>query len=99
MQERHVTIGDLHTIFLTHFSCGDPKSYRTGRHTPFLKCRLTGICLNLKFLIRAKFYEKIILERITHSLPKTNPMISLKDVQKEKNSIEQIYVDDKVKII
>jgi|LQAB01.1.fsa_nt_gi MoxR-like ATPase len=51
----------------------------------------------LKVSYPDKSGEKIILERMMHSLPKINLVVSLKDVQKAKDSIERIYVDDKAK--
>jgi MoxR-like ATPase len=98
MQERHVTIGD------TTYDLPDPflvmatqnPIEQEGTYT-LPEAYVDRFMLKLKISYPDKSDEKIILERMTRSLPKINPVISLKDVQKAKDLIEQIYVDDKVK--
>ncbi|GHT06414.1 ATPase AAA [Endomicrobiia bacterium] len=98
MQERHVTIGD------TTYGLPDPFLVMATQNPieqegtyPLPEAQVDRFMLKLKVSYPNKSDEKIILERMTRFLPKINPIISLKDVQKAKDSIEQIYVDDKVK--
>ncbi|MDR0800266.1 MAG: MoxR family ATPase [Endomicrobium sp.] len=98
MQERHVTIGD------TTYGLPDPFLVMATQNPieqegtyPLPEAQVDRFMLKLKVSYPDKSDEKIILERMTRALPKINPVISLKDVQKAKDSIEQIYVDDKVK--
>jgi MoxR-like ATPase len=98
MQERHVTIGDttygLPDPFLV---MATPNSIEQEGTYHLPEAQVDRFMLKLKVSYPDKSDEKIILERMTRPLPKINPVISLEDVQKAKDSIEQIYVDDKVK--
>jgi MoxR-like ATPase len=51
---------------------------------PLPEAHVGRFVLKLKVSYPDKSDEKIILERMTHSLPKINPVISLKNVQKAK---------------
>ncbi|MCA6080091.1 MAG: MoxR family ATPase [Endomicrobium sp.] len=98
MQEKHVTIGDttyeLPTPFLVMATQNPIEQEGTY---PLPEAQVDRFMLKLKVSYPDKSSEKIILERMTRALPKVSSVISLGDIQKAKNLIEHIYVDDKVK--
>lgn len=53
--------------------------------------------LKLKVDYPDKAEEKLILERMTQNVQKINTVVTLEEIQKAKELIQQIYVDDKVK--
>jgi MoxR-like ATPase len=64
---------------------------------PLPEAQIDRFMLKLKVSYPSKSDEKIILERMTHTVPKINSVITLEDVKRAKDLREQIYVDDKVK--
>ena len=98
MQEKQVTIGDttyeLPKPFLVMATQNPIEQEGTY---PLPEAQIDRFMLKLKVGYPDKADEKIILERMTHAITKINPVINLSDIQKAKDLIEQIYVDDKVK--
>ena len=98
MQEKQVTIGDttyeLPKPFLVMATQNPIEQEGTY---PLPEAQIDRFMLKLKVGYPDKTDEKIILERMTHAITKINPVINLSDIQKAKDLIEQIYVDDKVK--
>ncbi|MCA6072048.1 MAG: MoxR family ATPase [Endomicrobium sp.] len=98
MQEKQVTIGDatyeLPDPFLVMATQNPIEQEGTY---PLPEAQVDRFMLKLKVSYPSKEDEKIILERMTQSSPKINSVVTLDDVQRAKNLIEQIYVDDKVK--
>ncbi|MDR3111769.1 MAG: MoxR family ATPase [Elusimicrobiota bacterium] len=98
MQERQVTIGDttyeLPRPFLVMATQNPIEQEGTY---PLPEAQVDRFMLKLKVSYPEKAEEKIILEKMTQPIPKINSIISLQDVQKAKELIQQIYVDDKVK--
>lgn len=98
MQEKQVTIGDatyeLPDLFLVMATQNPIEQEGTY---PLPEAQVDRFMLKLKVAYPSKEDEKIILERMTQSVPKINSVITLDDVQRSKDLIEQIYVDDKVK--
>ncbi|MDR1245030.1 MAG: AAA family ATPase [Endomicrobium sp.] len=98
MQEKQVTIGDatyeLPKPFLVMATQNPIEQEGTY---PLPEAQVDRFMLKLKVSYPNKSDEKIILERMTHTAPKINSVISLEDVKRAKDLTEQIYVDDKVK--
>ena len=98
MQEKQVTIGDttyeLPKPFLVMATQNPIEQEGTY---PLPEAQIDRFMLKLKVGYPDKTDEKIILERMTHAITKINPVVNLLDIQKAKDLIEQIYVDDKVK--
>ncbi|MDR1243811.1 MAG: MoxR family ATPase [Endomicrobium sp.] len=98
MQEQQVTIGE-NTYFL-------PKPFlvmatqnpieQEGTY-PLPEAQVDRFMLKLKVSYPTKEEEKIILERMTHTIPQITAVLSLADVERIRGLIEQIYVDEKVK--
>ncbi|MCA6069551.1 MAG: MoxR family ATPase [Endomicrobium sp.] len=98
MQEKQVTIGDatyeLPDPFLVMATQNPIEQEGTY---PLPEAQVDRFMLKLKVSYPSKEDEKIILERMTQSSPKINSVVTLDDVQRAKDLIGQIYVDDKVK--
>jgi MoxR-like ATPase len=98
MQEKHVTIGDntyeLPKPFLVMATQNPIEQEGTY---PLPEAQVDRFMFKLKVSYPNKADEKIILEKMTHKFPAINSVITLDEVQKAKDLIEQIYVDDKVK--
>ncbi|MDR3256722.1 MAG: MoxR family ATPase [Endomicrobium sp.] len=98
MQEKQVTIGDttyeLPKPFLV-MATQNPIEQEGTYSLP--EAQVDRFMLKLKVSYPDKADEKVILEIMTHAIPKINSVVSLSEVQKAKDLIEQIYVDDKVK--
>ncbi|MDR3253610.1 MAG: AAA family ATPase [Endomicrobium sp.] len=98
MQEKQVTIGDTTYDLPKPFLVMATQNPIEQEGTYLLpEAQVDRFMLKLKISYPDKVDEKIILERMTHSVAKINSVIDLKEVQKAKDLIEQIYVDDKVK--
>ncbi|MDR2395054.1 MAG: MoxR family ATPase [Endomicrobium sp.] len=98
MQEKQVTIGEntyqLPKPFLVMATQNPIEQEGTY---PLPEAQVDRFMLKLKISYPTKEEEKIILERMTHSVPQINAVLTLEDVERIKNLIEQIYVDEKVK--
>jgi MoxR-like ATPase len=98
MQEKQVTIGDatyeLPKPFLVMATQNPIEQEGTY---PLPEAQVDRFMLKLKVSYPSKADEKIILERMTHTAPKINSVITLEDVKRARDLTEQIYVDDKVK--
>jgi MoxR-like ATPase len=98
MQEKQVTIGDVTYELPKPFLVMATQNPIEQEGTyPLPEAQVDRFMLKLKVSYPNKSDEKLILERMTHTTPKINSVIGLDDIQKAKNLIEQIYVDDKVK--
>jgi len=98
MQERQVTIGD------TTYSLPKPFLVMATQNPieqegtyPLPEAQVDRFMLKLKVGYPDKADEKTILERMTRASAKINAVVNLDEIQKAKELIEQIYVDDKVK--
>ena len=98
MQEKQVTIGDatyeLPNPFLVMATQNPIEQEGTY---PLPEAQFDRFMLKLKVSYPSKSDEKIILERMMHTVPKIKSVITLEDVKRAKDLTEQIYVDDKVK--
>jgi MoxR-like ATPase len=98
MQEKQVTIGDATYALPQPFLVMATQNPIEQEGTyPLPEAQVDRFMLKLKVGYPDKADEKIILEKMTHSLVKINSVVSLSEIQKAKELIEQIYVDDKVK--
>jgi MoxR-like ATPase len=98
MQEKQVTIGDITYELPKPFLVMATQNPIEQEGTyPLPEAQVDRFMLKLKVSYPNKADEKLILERMTHTTPKINFVIGLDDIQKAKNLIERIYVDDKVK--
>ncbi|MDR1695484.1 MAG: MoxR family ATPase [Endomicrobium sp.] len=98
MQEKQVTIGDT--------TYGLPKPFlvmatqnpieQEGTY-PLPEAQVDRFMLKLKVDYPDKADEKVILEKMTHAVPKLSAVVNLDEIQKAKELAEQVYVDDKVK--
>ncbi|MDR3071357.1 MAG: MoxR family ATPase [Endomicrobium sp.] len=98
MQEKQVTIGDVSYNLPKPFlvmATQNPIEQEGTYSLP--EAQVDRFMLKLKVSYPNKTDEKTILEKMTHPTPKINSVITLNDVQKAKDLIEQIYIDDKVK--
>jgi MoxR-like ATPase len=98
MQEKQVTIGEntyqLPKPFLVMATQNPIEQEGTY---PLPEAQVDRFMLKLKVSYPTKEEEKIILERMTHAIPQISAILTLDDVERIKNLIEQIYVDEKVK--
>jgi MoxR-like ATPase len=98
MQEKQVTIGDttykLPNPFLVMATQNPIEQEGTY---PLPEAQVDRFMLKLKVTYPNKEDEKLILERIVMGTDKINAVISLTEVNKAKDLVKQIYIDDKVK--
>ncbi len=98
MQEKQVTIGDttfeLPKPFLVMATQNPIEQEGTY---PLPEAQVDRFMLKLKVDYPDKAEEKLILERMTQNVQKINTVVTLEEIQKAKELIQQIYVDDKVK--
>lgn len=98
MQEKQVTIGDTTFALPKPFLVMATQNPIEQEGTyPLPEAQVDRFMLKLKVGYPDKADEKIILERMTHTVQKINSVVTLEEVQRAKDLIEQIYVDDKVK--
>jgi MoxR-like ATPase len=98
MQEKQVTIGDTTYALPKPFLVMATQNPIEQEGTyPLPEAQVDRFMLKLKVGYPDKADEKIILEKMTHSAAKINSVISLSEIQKAKDLVEEIYVDDKVK--
>jgi MoxR-like ATPase len=98
MQEKQVTIGDAtYELPKPFFVMATQNPIEQEGTYPLPEAQVDRFMLKLKVSYPNKSDEKVILERMTQSLPKINSVITLEDVKRAKDLAEQIYVDDKVK--
>ncbi|MDR1941207.1 MAG: MoxR family ATPase [Endomicrobium sp.] len=98
MQEKQVTIGDntyeLPRPFLVMATQNPIEQEGTY---PLPEAQVDRFMLKLKVGYPDKADEKIILERMTHTVKKIEAVTELGEIRRAKELIEEIYVDDKVK--
>ncbi|MFN7130790.1 MAG: AAA family ATPase [Myxococcales bacterium] len=99
MQERQVTIGDqtfqLPRPFIVMATQNPIEQEGTY---PLPEAQVDRFMLMIKVGYPSRDEERVIMDRMTQaSLPKVERVITTEDVQRVRNVIEQIYVDDKVK--
>ncbi|MDR1952172.1 MAG: MoxR family ATPase [Elusimicrobiota bacterium] len=98
MQEKQVTIGDttydLPKPFLVMATQNPIEQEGTY---PLPEAQVDRFMLKLKVEYPSKEDEKIILERMTKKNAEINPVVDLKEIEKAKNLVSRVYVDDKVK--
>jgi MoxR-like ATPase len=98
MQEKQVTIGEnsyqLPKPFLVMATQNPIEQEGTY---PLPEAQVDRFMLKLKVSYPTKEEEKIILERMTHTILQINAILTLEDVERIKGLIEQIYVDEKIK--
>jgi MoxR-like ATPase len=98
MQEKQVTIGEntyqLPKPFLVMATQNPIEQEGTY---PLPEAQVDRFMLKLKVSYPTKEEEKIILERMTHTVPQISAVLTLEDVERIEDLIEQVYVDEKVK--
>ncbi len=99
MAERQVTISDttyqLPTPFLVMATQNPIEQEGTY---PLPEAQLDRFMLKLNVVYPTIQDERIILERMTQGIKlKTNPVLNLDDIEKAKQLVKNIYVDDKIK--
>ena len=99
MAERQVTISDttyqLPTPFLVMATQNPIEQEGTY---PLPEAQLDRFMLKLNVVYPTIQDERIILERMTQGIKlKTNPVLSLDNIEKAKQLVTNIYVDDKIK--
>ncbi|MCL2485664.1 MAG: MoxR family ATPase [Endomicrobia bacterium] len=98
MQEKQVTIGDttyeLPKPFLVMATQNPIEQEGTY---PLPEAQVDRFMLKLKVSYPDKADEKIILEKMTQTVQKISSVVKLEEIQKAKDLVEKIYVDDKVK--
>ncbi|MDR1418139.1 MAG: MoxR family ATPase [Endomicrobium sp.] len=98
MQEKQVTIGEntyqLPKPFLVMATQNPIEQEGTY---PLPEAQVDRFMLKLKVSYPTKEEEKIILEKMTHTVPQIRAVLTLEDVERIRGLIEQIYVDEKVK--
>jgi len=99
MAERQVTISDTTYLLPSPFLVMATQNPIEQEGTyPLPEAQLDRFMLKLNVVYPNIKDEKIILERMTQKIKlKTNPVLSLDDVQKSKDLVHEIYVDDKIK--
>jgi len=99
MAERQVTISDTTYVLPAPFLVMATQNPIEQEGTyPLPEAQLDRFMLKLNVVYPNIKDEKIILERMTQKVKlKTNPVLSLEDVQKAKDLVHEIYVDDKIK--
>jgi MoxR-like ATPase len=99
MQEYQVTIGDttypLPEPFLVMATQNPIEQEGTY---PLPEAQVDRFMLKLKITYPQKQEEKLILERMTSGEPlPVKPVISIDDIKRARQTVQQIYVDEKVK--
>lgn len=99
MAERQVTISDTTYVLPAPFLVMATQNPIEQEGTyPLPEAQLDRFMLKLNVVYPNIKDEKIILERMTQKVKlKTSPVLSLEDVQKAKDLVHEIYVDDKIK--
>ncbi|MGE4384368.1 MAG: AAA family ATPase [Endomicrobiaceae bacterium] len=99
MAERQVTISDTTYVLPTPFLVMATQNPIEQEGTyPLPEAQLDRFMLKLNVVYPNIKDEKIILERMTQKTKvKATPVLSLDDVQKSKDLVHEIYVDDKIK--
>ncbi|MDR2771968.1 MAG: MoxR family ATPase [Elusimicrobiota bacterium] len=98
MQEKQVTIGNttynLPKPFLVMATQNPIEQEGTY---PLPEAQVDRFMLKLKVSYPSKEEEKLILEKMTKGLVEVKAVTTLKDIEKAKKLVSQIYVDNKVK--
>jgi MoxR-like ATPase len=99
MQERQITIGDttykMDDLFLV-LATQNPIEQEGTYPLPEAQVDRFMLKVNVDYPTRAE--ERIIIDRMTNAIaPKVSPVVSPQDILRARQTIKQIYVDDKIK--
>ena len=99
MAERQVTISDTtYQLPKTFLVMATQNPIEQAGTYPLPEAQLDRFMLKLNVAYPTIQDERIILERMTQGIKlKTNPVLNLGDIEKAKQLVNNIYVDDKIK--
>jgi MoxR-like ATPase len=98
MQEKHVTIGDeTYNLPVPFLVMATQNPIEQEGTYPLPEAQVDRFMLKLKVDYPNRDEEKTILERVTQGRKKIESVTTLSEINKAKDLIRKIYVDDKVK--
>ena len=99
MQEGQATIGDKsHALPDLFFVLATQNPIEQEGTYPLPEAQIDRFMMKLKVTYPTRKEEEQLLNRMTQTtLPKVSPMISLKEILKVRESVKQVYMDEKVK--
>ena len=99
MQERQVTIGDVTYLMDDLFMVLATQNPIEQEGTyPLPEAQVDRFMLKVKVDYPSRDEERLIVDRMTGvSLPTVNPIVSPAEILKARETVRQIYVDDKIK--
>jgi MoxR-like ATPase len=99
MAERQVTISDkTYQLPIPFLVMATQNPIEQEGTYPLPEAQLDRFMLKLNVVYPTIKDERLILERMTQGIKlKTNPVLSLDNIQKSKQLVNSIYVDDKIK--